>query len=105
MGGWGPALPGGVCPPLPQGSDPGGWRPCLGLRLPSRVRVLSCCACRLWSGEHGVALGRRWPGVRRESAGCLSRTGRCAILGSQGSQEAAPSGIMILTIAIITHIS
>lgn len=44
---------------LPQDSDPGGWRPCLGLRLPSCVRVLSCCACRLWSGEQGVASGRR----------------------------------------------
>lgn len=46
MGRWHSALPGGVCPPLPQGQGPG-----LASRFPSCVRVLSCCACLLWSGK------------------------------------------------------
>lgn len=40
MGRWSSALPGGVCPPFPQGHGPGRWCPCLGLLL----ALLCACA-------------------------------------------------------------
>lgn len=59
MGEWGPALPGGACPPLPQGSDPGRRCPCLGLPL------ALLCACAQLLCLPVVEWGGQWDDARK----------------------------------------
>lgn len=111
MSRWNSALPGGLCPPLPQGSGPGGWYPCLGLLL-----VLLCACAQLlclpfveWGEEWDDVGGRRrlpYLAFLVRALDAFPCTYRWAIsMGSQDSREAAKAGIIILMIAIIICIS
>lgn len=68
MGGRGPALPGGVCPPLPRGSDPGGWRPPLpwpSLALLCACAQLLCLPFVEWGARGGVGKKLSWRFIGR----------------------------------------
>lgn len=105
MGGWGPALPGGVCPPSPRALTLVGGAPALAFACPPvcvcSAAVLAVCGVgsRGWRREEDdLAFVGRALDATPAPAGVRSP-------GSQGSREAAWSGIIILTIAIIIRIS
>lgn len=76
----------------PRGLTPAGGAPALAFRLPSCVRVLSCCACPLWRGD-GVGGRRRPPGVLRKSTGrCPLHLQVCDLVGLSGHLRGSQVG-------------
>lgn len=77
-------------------SAPGGC-PCLGLVLALAVRVLSCCACLLWSGEtNGMASeeGEDAPAFSGHLPLSLHLQ-MCDLSGSSGQLERQPSRVFL----------